>query len=119
MMPQAHEGPKDLGRALGFGRRIGSRGVRWLFVCFCREVSRFPGSLKLEIAPFEVRFSDSHGFLVVLSPLSELFLVSIGPSRSFDVRVSSLESFCTALDAALRHFLEAQGRSPAASRPPD
>ena len=119
MMPQAHDAPHDLRRALGFGRRIGSHGARWLFVSFCREVSRFPGPLRLEVTPFEVRFSDSHGFLVVLSPLCELFLVSIGPTRSFDVRVSSLESFCTALDAALRHFLEVQGRPPIVSRQPD
>jgi hypothetical protein len=107
MMPRARETPGALRRALGYGRRIGPLEARRLFVLFCREVSRFPGSLKLEVTPFEVRFSDARGFLVVLSPLSELFLVSIGPARSFDFRVSSRESFCTALEAALRHFLAA------------
>jgi hypothetical protein len=88
--------------------------VRKLFVRFCSEVSRFSDGIEVEIAPFEVRFRDPRGFSVVVSPLRELFLVSVGRSRSLDIRVSSSESFCFALDAALRSFLDAQAHEPAA-----
>ena len=112
-MPRPVDGSIEMLRAVGFGRRVGPHCVRRLFVRFCREVSRFSDCIDVETAPFEVRFSDPHGFSVVVSPLRELFLVSIGRSRSLDIRVSSPESFCFALDATLRSFLDLQGNAPA------
>jgi hypothetical protein len=109
---QSAEASASVWRAAGFGRRIGSPSVRSLFVRFCGEVARFADDMRVEITPFEVRFGDPRGFSVVVSPLRELFLVSIGSSRSLDVRVSSAEAFRTALDAALRSFLEAQAAAP-------
>jgi len=53
-MPQSVDASRDVLRAAGFGRRIGPRGVRKLFVRFCSEVSRFSDGIEVEIAPFEV-----------------------------------------------------------------
>ena len=69
-------------------------------------MSRFSDRFEIEVAPFEVTLRDpGAGFCVVVSPLRDLFLVSIGESRSFDVRVSSDESFLSALDLALERYL--------------
>jgi len=106
-MSQRDEAPRALVKARGASRRIGTPAVRALFVRFCREVLSFSDSVEAEVAPFEVRFADSRGFSVAVSPLRELFLVSIGRGRTCDIRVSSPESFCLALDASLRAFLEA------------
>jgi hypothetical protein len=96
--------------------RIGPRPVRRLFVRFCHEVVRFSDTFEYETAPFDVSFRDaSCGFSVAVSPLRELFLVSIGESRSLDIRVTSAESFMFALDLVLARYLESASRvSPAA-----
>jgi hypothetical protein len=93
-------------RVFAAGKRIASRPTRRLFVRFCREVSRFSDRFEIDVAPFEVTFREpGAGFCVVVSPLRDLFLVSIGETRSFDVRVSSDESFVSALDLALERYL--------------
>jgi hypothetical protein len=98
-------------------RLIGPRATRRLFVRFCREVRRFSGRFEVEISPFEVSLRDPGAdFCVVVSPLRDLFLVSIGENRSFDVRVSSSESFVSALDLALERYLVSASRAPAAAR---
>ncbi len=93
------------------GGRIGPRPVRRLFVRFCREVARFSDAFEPEVSPFEVRLRDrATGFSVTLSPLRDLFLVSIGEDRALDVRVSSEASFTGALDLALVQYLETASR---------
>ncbi len=93
-------------------RLIGPRATRRLFVRFCREVKRFSGGFEIETSPFEVALRDPGvDFCVVVSPLRDLFLVSIGENRSFDVRVSSAESFVSALDLALERYLAAASRA--------
>ncbi len=98
-------------------RLIGPRATRRLFIRFCREVRRFSGRFEVEISPFEVALRDPGAdFCVIVSPLRDLFLVSIGESRSFDVRVSSAESFVSALDLALERYLVSASRATAAAR---
>ena len=96
------------------GKRIEPRRTRRLFVVFCREVSRLSGRFEIDVAPFEVTLREpDSGFCVVVTPLRDLFLVSIGESRSVDVRVSSVESFLSALDLVLERYLTVS--APAAS----
>ena len=103
-------------RLFAVGKRIGARSTRRLFVRFCREVSRFSDRFEIEVAPFEVTLREpGAGFCVVVSPLRDLFLVSIGESRSFDVRVSSDESFVSALDLALERYLASASKAASAA----
>jgi len=103
-------------RVFAAGKRIGPRATRRLFVRFCREVSRFSDRFEIEVAPFEVTLREpGTGFCVVVSPLRDLFLVSIGEGRSFDVRVSSDESFVSALDLALERYLASASRAAGAA----
>jgi len=96
---------------LALGARIGPRGVRKLFVRFCHEVARFSDEFEIEAAPFDLSLREAaSGFSITVSPLRELFLVSIGESRSFDIRVSSVESFVSALDCALTRYLESASK---------
>ena len=98
-----------------FGKRIGTRPTRRLFVRFCREVSRLSDRFEIEVALFEVTLREpGSGFCVVVSPLRDLFLVSIGESRSFDVRVSSNESFVSALDLTLEQYLTSASKAASA-----
>lgn len=93
-------------------QRIGPRPARRLFVRFCSEVGRLSDRFEVELAPFEVTFRDPDtGFCVIVSPLRDLFIVSIGESRSFDVRVSSDESFVSALDLVLERYLAAASKA--------
>lgn len=87
-------------------RRIGPRELRRLFVRFCHEVARFPGAFEIETAPFDLTLREAaSGFSVTVSPLRDLFLVSIGEGRSFDIRVSSADGFESALDLTLAGYL--------------
>lgn len=92
---------------LVLGRRIAAPEPRRLFAAFCREVSRFSDSMRTEVAPFDITFRDAADFSITVSPLRDLFIVSLGEDRSSDIRVSSRESFCFALDSALRRRLAA------------
>jgi hypothetical protein len=103
-------------RVFAVGKRIGPRPTRRLFIRFCREVSRFSDRFEIEVAPFEVALREPvSGFCVVVSPLRELFLVSIGENRSFDVRVSSSESFVSALDLTLERYLASASKAASAA----
>ena len=102
-------------RVFAAGKRIGPRPTRRLFIRFCREVSRLSDRFEIEVAPFEVTLRERDiGFCVVVSPLRELFLVSIGENRSFDVRVSSNESFISALDLTLERYLASASKAASA-----
>ena len=99
-------------RVFAVGKRIAPRRMRRLFVVFCREVSRLSERFEIDVAPFEVTLREPHArFCVVVTPLRDLFLVSIGESRSLDVRVSSAESFLSALDLGLERYLAASAPS--------
>ena len=94
------------------GGRIGSRGVRRLFVRFCHEIERFSDGFEIEAGPFDLSLRDAaSGFAVVVSPLREIFLVSIGEGRSCDLRVSSVDGFVTALDCAVTRYLAAASKA--------
>lgn len=93
-------------------RRIGARGPRRLFARFCLEISRLSDTIVAEESAFELIFRDSGDFCVVVSPLRELFLVSLGEDRSSDIRVASPESFVFALDSALRRHLVSRAAVP-------
>jgi hypothetical protein len=96
-------------RALG--SRIGPLPVRRLFFRFSREVARLSDGIEHEFSPFELSLRESAcAFSVTVSPLRELFLVSIGENRSLDVRVSSPEGFVGALDLVLIRYLESASR---------
>jgi hypothetical protein len=79
---------------------------RRFFAAFCREVVRFPGDVRIETTPFEVRFDSETGFRASVTPYRELFLVSIGSKTPCSLRVGSEDDFYAALDLALQHFLE-------------
>jgi len=111
-MRQTHRSRSEEAGLFALGARIGPHEVRRLFVRFCREVERFSDGLEIEVSPFELFLREaSSGFSVVVSPLSELFIVSIGESRSCDVRVSSVESFVSALDLTLVRYLAAASKA--------
>jgi len=111
-MRQTRRSRSDAAGLFALGSRIGPRDVRRLFVRFCHEVERFSDGLEIEVAPFELSLREaSSGFFVAVSPLRELFLVSIGESRSCDVRVSSAESFVSALDLTLARYLAAASKA--------
>jgi|GEM_PF-1589540 len=105
-MRRTDRGRPDAVAVLALARRLGPLALRRLFVRFCHEVSRFSDGFEIEIAPFDLVLRDSaSGFSVTVSPLRELFLVSLGESRSFDIRVSSVEGCTSALDLALAAYL--------------
>lgn len=110
-----NEGPGPAGSGISAAARlIGPRPTRRLFIRFCREVSRLSNRFEVEVSPFEVTLRDPDAaFCVVASPLRDLFLVSIGEGRSFDVRVSSAESFVAALDLTLERYLVSAARAAA------
>lgn len=111
-MRQARRGRSDPAGLSALGARIGPRDVRRLFVRFCHEVERFSDGLEIEVAPFDLSLRDaSTGFSVVVSPLRDLFLVSIGEGRSCDIRVSSVDSFVSALDLTLARYLAAASKA--------
>jgi len=95
---------------LALSRRIARRDVRALFIRFCHEVALFSDRIEIEETPFELTLREPCGFAVILSPLRELFLVSLGEERSTDIRVSSVESFMSALDLALGRYLAMKSR---------
>jgi hypothetical protein len=107
--------PRDASAAAGLrelGFRIGPLPLRRLFIGFCREVAGLSDTFECEFSPFELSLHDpACGFAVTVSPLRELFLVSIGRERSVDIRVSSPGSCAGALDLALCRYLEAASRA--------
>ncbi len=111
-MRRTDRGRSDAIAVLALARRLGPLALRRLFVRFCHEVSRFSDGFEIEIAPFDLVLRDSaSGFSVTVSPLRELFLVSLGESRSFDIRVSSVEGYASALDLALAAYLAAAAKA--------
>jgi len=84
-----------------------------LFLIFCREILRLSHTMSIEVAPFEVRFHDTSGFLVRVLPYRELFVVSLGAPSQCDVRVSTTDGYISALDIALQHFLAMRSSSKA------
>ncbi len=100
-------------RATGsLARRIAAREARRLFARFCIEIFRLSDTIEVEETPFELVFRDGGDFCVVVSPLRELFLVTLGENRASDIRVTSPESFVFALDSALRRHLASRAASP-------
>jgi hypothetical protein len=95
--------------AVSLSDRIVGEEPRRLFRALIGEIARFPGRVKVETTPFEVRFSGDGGFHVTVSPYRELFLVSVGSSAPCSFRVSTEESFLAAVDLSLQHFLECAG----------
>ena len=91
-------------------RRIIPQQVKDLFMKYCHEILLFSDQIVVEITPFEVRFLGPGGFRTAVSPYRDLFLVSVGSTFSCDVRVDTRGAYFSALDLALRHFLEAQGK---------
>ena len=89
------------------GRRIVSPAARRLFAAFCREASRLSDTMTADVSAYDVTFRDDSGFSLVVSPLRDLFIVSLGAERSSDIRVSAAEGFCFALDSAVRRRLAA------------
>ena len=111
-MRRMDNGPPDAATVLRLARRLGPPALRRLFVRLCHEVFRFSDSFEIEIAPFDLVLRDpATGFAVTVSPLRELFLVSLGESRSFDIRVSSVEGYAAALDLALSAYLAAASKA--------
>ena len=90
---------------------LADTSIRDLFTRFCREIEILSDSIAIETTPFEVRFYDPAGFRVRVSPYRELFLVSIGSSNPCDVRVSGEDGFVSALDLAIKSFLDARVRA--------
>ncbi len=109
-MPRTDREKIDSAALLGLARRMSRSDVRKLFLRFCHEVIRFSEEIEVETAPFELTMQGPHGFAVVVSPFRELFLVSVGEGRSFDIRVSSVDSFASALDLTLHSYLMAQSK---------
>jgi len=105
----------DSAALLALARRIDRPDVRRLFARFCHEVAHFSEDVVIESAPFDVTLRGPCGFAVAVSPLRELFLVSLGESRLFDIRVASVDDFTSALDLTLNKYLAAQARTPSAS----
>jgi len=93
------------------GRRIVSPAPRRLFTAFCREVSRLSDTITADVSAYDVTFRDASGFSLVVSPLRDLFIVSLGAERSSDIRVSAADGFCFALDSAVRRRLAAAAAS--------
>jgi hypothetical protein len=96
----------ELGKARMLSERLIQDDSRRFFNAFCDDVARFPGGIRIETTPFEVRFDSENGFKVSVSPYRELFLVSIGDRTPCTLRIGSEEDFYAALDLALQHFLE-------------
>jgi hypothetical protein len=99
----------DLDRAFTLGQRLIHKDLRRFFNAFCSDVAGFPGGVRIETTPFEVRFDSESGFKLSISPYRELFLVSIGEKTPCSLRIGSEEDFYAALDLALQHFLECAG----------
>lgn len=95
-----------LDKALALAERLIQEDMRRFFNAFCGDVAGFPGDVRIETTPFEVRFDSVNGFKVSVSPYRELFLVSIGERTPCSLRVDSEEDFYAALDLTLQHFLE-------------
>ena len=110
-MPQAARKNSDSAALLALSRRLSRPDTRRLFARFCHEVVHFSDDIVMESSAFELTLRGPNGFAVVLSPLRDLFLVSIGENRSFDMRVASIDDFVSALDLALNVYLAAQSKS--------
>ncbi len=98
-----------LDKALALAERLIQEDMRRFFNAFCGDVAGFPGGVRIETTPFEVRFDSDSGFKVSVSPYRKLFLVSIGERTPCSLRVGSEEDFYAALDLTLQHFLECAG----------
>jgi hypothetical protein len=86
---------------------------RALLYALYEEIVRFSDDIDIEIAPFEIRFSDAAGFRVTVSAYRKLFGVSAGGTAACTVRVSSRKDFIAALDLCLHQFLESRSRADA------
>ncbi len=91
--------------------RLADAPVRDLFIRFCHEIAHFADSVAMDVTPFEVRFSGPHGFRMHVSPYRDLFRVSIEMASPCDVRVSTEDGYVSALDLALKAFLDAYART--------
>jgi hypothetical protein len=98
----------------GLARRIGRADVRRLFARFCHEVARLSDGITLEMTSFDLTLREPCGFSISVTPLKELFLVSIGENRALDIRVSSVDGFASALDLAVNSYLGFQSKIPSA-----
>lgn len=107
----------NLCRLTDFAGKIVRPHVRELFIKLCREVLLFSKKITVEIAPFEIRFSDDNGFYIAVSPYREIFLVSIGSTCPCDIRVSDANGYFSALDISLNHYLEVHSKCTAAAVP--
>jgi hypothetical protein len=95
--------------------RLTDGSVRNLFTRFCREVTSFSGDITVEITPFEARFSEPPGFRVHVSPYRDLFRVSMDAPNPCDFRVNAPDGYLSALDLALKLFLDARAETAAHS----
>jgi hypothetical protein len=91
--------------------RLADESVRNLFMAFCRQVETFSDRIEMEISPFEVRFQDPPEFRVRVAPYRDLFRVSIDSPNPCEIRVSAEEGYVSALDIALKSFLDARARA--------
>ncbi|MBN2071708.1 MAG: hypothetical protein JW814_09655 [Candidatus Krumholzibacteriota bacterium] len=97
--------------AAGNGARIKPAKIRDLYNTICDYLIRSSPSIEVEAALFETRFSGPGGMMIVLSPYSEIFTVSVGESPKCEIRVSDEQSFFQALDLSISHFLTSRSRS--------
>ncbi len=95
----------------GMAGRLADASVRDLFIRFCSEIACFSDSVVMEVAPFEVLLSGPYGFRLHVSPYRDLFRVSIESASPWDVRVSAKDGYVSALDLALKSFLDAHERT--------
>jgi hypothetical protein len=115
-MRRTDRGSSGAFSVLALGRRLCPPALQRLFVKFCHCVALFSDGFEVEAAPFDLTLHEAaSGFSVTVSPLRELFLVSIGEGRSLDIRVSSAESFVCALDVTLAAYLAAASKPARAS----
>ena len=109
----------NLEGAVGLSERIVREETGRFFRLLLEEISRFPGPVSIEATPFEARCTGGGGFNVTITPYRELFLVSVGEKTPCTVRVASERDYFSAIDLALRHFLESCGSlDPSDSRHP-
>ncbi len=95
--------------------RIDADATRFLFVRLCTEVAGLGGDIVTEVAPFEIRFRSPSGFLVAVSPYTELFRVTVGTTGRVSIRVSGADEYFWALDHSLKSYLAVTCRRYASS----
>lgn len=110
-MQQVSDSRSDFAEVLAVSRRITSPLVRRLFARFCDEIRHLSDDMSMEVSAFEVSFKDRSGYSVSISPLREIFIVSLGNERFSDIRVASMESFYAALDSVVYCYLSTSAHS--------